>query len=454
MRLLHQVVLLATVTLSFGQTKKWSLKECVDYAVKNNITVQQAQVDKDLNQITKKDAIGKFLPNLNANASHSWNIGLNQNITTGLLENQTTQFTSVGANASVDIFGGLQNVNQLRKANLSLIAAQYQLTKIQEDVALNVANAYLQILFSKENVKVQTNQNELLKKQLERTKELVDIGNIPKGDLLDIEASLASSNQQVIIAKNSLFLAKVSLVQLLRLDDYQNFDVVDEEVNNVLSSVLGESVESVIAKAKETRTELKLVNANLEVAKKDIQIAKGAYYPTLTGFYGFNTRASNSDGILFNELGMPVGTKGPDPLLDQFDKNKGHNFGLQLNIPIFNGFATRNNVQRAKLNFKKIELSKTQQELDIERNVFTAYTDTQAANKSYEAAAATLKARTLALDYAKERYENGMLNIFDLNQAQTNFVNAQSDVIRTKYDLIFRIKVLEFYFGIPLIEKQ
>lgn len=130
--------------------------------------------------IVKKDAIGNFLPNVSASTSHSWNIGLNQNITTGLLENQTTQFTSANLNANVDIFKGLQNVNQLRKANLAIIASQYQLTKMQEDIALNVANAYLQILFNKENLKVQTQQKLLNTKQYNRTVELVDAGNVPK----------------------------------------------------------------------------------------------------------------------------------------------------------------------------------------------------------------------------------------------------------------------------------
>ena len=134
--------------------------------------------------------------------------------------------------------------------------------------------------------------------------------------------------------------------------------------------------------------------------------------------------------------------------------NKGQNFGLSLNIPIFNGFATRNNVQRNKVNFEKVKLNVSQQELDIESNVFTAYTDTKAAKESYEAALQIEKARELAMQYAKDRYEIGMMNIFDYNQSQTAFVNAQSEVLRTKYDYIFRIKILEFYFGIPLIEKQ
>ena len=445
-------VLFFVSVASFAQEKKWTLKECINHAIKNNISIKQSELDLQTTAISKKDAIGNFLPSLNASGSHSWNIGLNQNITTGLLENQTTQFTSANLNANVDIFKGLQNVNQLRKANLSIIASQYQLTKMQEDIALNVANAYLQILFNKENLKVQKEQNLLDTKQYERTVELVDAGNVPKGDLLDIQATLASGKQRIIVAENALLLSKLSLAQLLQIQDFQNFDVSDEDMPSMLSTILSETPEAVIAKAKENRTELKIAQANLAIAEKDISIAKGAYLPSLSAFYGFNTRASNSNGFdIVN--GNPVITS-PKPIFDQFDTNKGQNFGLSLNIPIFNGFAVRNNVARSKVALERSKLAKSQQELDIERNVFTAYTDTKAAKESYEAALQIEKARELAMQYAKDRYEIGMMNVFDYNQSQTAFVNAQSEVLRTKYDYIFRIKILEFYFGIPLIEKQ
>ena len=451
MKSVHFILLLFFASVaSFAQEKKWTLKECIYHAIQNNITIKQSELDLQTSAIVKKDAIGNFLPNVSASTSHSWNIGLNQNITTGLLENQTTQFTSANLNANVDIFKGLQNVNQLRKANLAIIASQYQLTKMQEDIALNVANAYLQILFNKENLKVQTQQKLLNTKQYNRTVELVDAGNVPKGDLLDIQATMATGNQRVIVAENTLLLSKLSLAQLLQIEDFQNFDISEDDMPSMLSTVLNETPEAVIAKAKENRTELKIAETNVALAQKDISIAKGAYLPSLTGFYGFNTRASNSEVIDFTTRTITS----PKPLFDQFSSNKGQNFGLSLNIPIFNGFAVKNNVARTKIALAKSQLAKEQQELDIERNVFTAYTDTKAAKESYEAALQIVKARELAMQYAKDRYEIGMMNVFDYNQSQTAFVNAQSEVLRTKYDYIFRIKILEFYFGIPLIEKQ
>lgn len=446
------LILFFACVASFAQEKKWTLKECINHAIQNNITIKQSELDLQTSSVAKKDAIGNFMPNLSASTSHSWNIGLNQNITTGLLENQTTQFTSANLNANVDIFKGLQNVNQLRKANLAIIASQYQLTKMQEDIALNVANAYLQILFNKENLKVQTQQKLLNTKQFNRTVELVDAGNVPKGDLLDIQATMASGNQRVIVAENTLLLSKLSLAQLLQIEDFQNFDISEDDMPTMLSTILNETPEAIIAKAKENRTELKIAETNVALAEKDISIAKGSYLPSLSAFYGFNTRASNSNGFEIVN-GQPF-VISPKPLFDQFSTNKGQNFGLSLNIPIFNGFAIRNNVARTKIALEKSQLAKNQQELDVERNVFTAYTDTKAAKESYEAALQIVKARELAMQYAKDRYEIGMMNVFDYNQSQVAFVNAQSEVLRTKYDYIFRIKILEFYFGIPLIEKQ
>ena len=218
-------VFLCSAIQGWAQTKTWTLRECVDYALKNNISIKQSELDLQNGRVAKKDAIGNFLPTLNASASHSWNIGLNQNITTGLLENQTIQFTSAGLNSSVAIYNGLQNMNQLKRARLTILAAQYQLNKMQDDVALNVANSYLQILFNKENLKVQQEQLVNDEKQLLRASEMVKSGMIPRGDLLDVEATVAADRQRVIAAQNTLFLSKLSLEQLLQLDDFRNFDI-------------------------------------------------------------------------------------------------------------------------------------------------------------------------------------------------------------------------------------
>lgn len=457
-----------------AQTKKWTLDECVRYAIQYNISIKETELEAKAIAIDKKDAKGNFLPTFNANASHSWNIGLNQDITTGLLRNQTTQFTSAGASVGIDIYKGLQNQNTLRKANLSIVAAQYQVVKMKEDIALNVANAFLQVLFNQENLKVQQEQLSINEKQLLRSEEFVKAGSIPKGDLLDVKATVATNNQNVIAAENALLISKLSLAQLLQLKDFYDFDVADQTSAKDENNILSQTPTAIYEKAKDNRTELKIAKTNLEIAEKNVAIANGSYQPSLVGFYNFNTRASYSDiitGFLPNStdptsiIGYVDGTNqnvlrpnttallgNAAPVFNQFSDNKGQSFGAQLIIPIFNGFSVRNNVARSKVNLEKSKIAVQQQEIDLERNVYTAFTDAKGALKTYESAITAFEARQEAYRYASEKYAVGMMNSFDFNQSQTLLSNAQSEVIRTKYDYIFKIKIIEFYFGIPIIK--
>ncbi|WP_417942540.1 TolC family protein [Flavobacterium sp. RS13.1] len=432
-----------------AQTKQWTLEECVRYALDNNITIKLSELDVKNANIDKKGALGSYLPSVNGSASHSWNIGLNQDVTTGLLRNQTTQYSSVGLNAGVDIYKGLQNQNAYRKAKLSIVASQYQLLKMQEDISLNVANAFLEILAFKENVKVRKEQLLIDEKRLARSEEMVKAGTIPRGDLFDLKATVATDQQAIVVAENNLLISKLSLAQLLQLKEFADFDIVDDTNVKDENNIMAQSPTDIYNKAKETRTELKLAQTNLEIAEKNVTIAKGAFQPTLTGFYSFNTRASYSDQL--KEInGVPT-VVGPDPVFEQFSNNKGHNFGLQLNVPIFNGFSVKNNVERNKVSLEKSKIDLEQKSLDLQRNVYTAFTDAKGALNAYESATITLEARQQSYNYAKEKYDVGLMNSFDFTQAQTLLTNAQSDVIRAKYDYMFKIKILEFYFGIPIV---
>ena len=466
-------MLVCNITIQ-AQSKKWTLEECVTYAIQNNISIKQSELDSKMALIDKKSAVGRFLPSLNASASHSWNIGLNQDITTGLLQNKTTQFTSAGANVGIDIYSGLQNQNTLRKANLSIVAAKYQLVKMKEDIALNVANAFLQVLFNKENLKVQKEQLRINEKQYARSEELVKAGSIPRGDLLDVKATLALNNQNVITAENSLLISKLSLSHLLQLKDFENFDVVDDTDVKDANNIMAQTPSAIYEKAFEGRTELKIARTNLEIAEKNVAIAKGAFQPTLQGFYSFNSRVAYSDrvtGVIPNAsnptsiVGFVEGTNqnvlspnftrvlgNPAPFFDQFNTNKGQSFGMQLSVPVFNGFSARNNVERSKVSLEQSKIAVEQQNLDLQRNVYTAFADAKGALNAYESSVAALEARQGAYNYATEKYSVGLMNSFDFNQSQTLLTNAQSEVLRTKYDYIFKIKILEFYFGIPLIK--
>lgn len=422
-----------------AQTKLWTLEECVRYALDNNITIKLSELDVKNAAIDKKDAFGSYLPSVNGSARHSWNIGRNVNPVTNVASTETSQFTSLGVGASVDIYKGMQNLNAYRKSKLSIIASKYQLLKMQEDISLNVANAFLEILAFKENLKVRKEQLLIDEKRLKRSEEMVNAGTIPRGDLFDLKATVATDQQAIVVAENNLLISKLSLAQLLQLKEFTDFDVVDDTNAKDENNIMAQTPVEIYNKAKETRTELKLAQTNLEIAEKNVVIAKGSYQPTLKGFYSFNTSAS------FNDI---VAT---DPVFQQFSDNKGHNFGLELSVPIFNGFSVRNNVERNKVNLEKSKIDLEQKSLDLQRNVFTAFTDAKGALNTYESSLVTLEARQQSYNYAKEKYDVGLMNSFDFTQAQTLLTNAQSDVIRAKYDYMFKIKILEFYFGIPIV---
>ena len=425
---------------SQAQVKKWTLRECVDYALENNISIKQSELDIKTSEINKKDAFGNFLPTLNTSASHSWSIGLGQDPVTFDAVNATTKNLSGGISSGVDIYSGLRNINQLHRSNLGILASKYQLDKMKDDISLFVANSFLQILFNKEQYKVLRAQQEVTKLELQRTNELVDAGVLPRGDLLEIQATIASQEQQIVNPENAIMISKIQLAQLLLIEDYQNFDTADIEYEVPPTNILNESAETIVAKAKEERYDIKIAETNTKMAEYDVKIAKGALQPTLRGSYSFSSNYFTSG--LFDT---------PD-FETQISDNKNHNFGIQLNIPIFNGFAAKNNVSRSKVNLERSKIQLEQANLDLETTVYQAYNDTKGALKAYEAAQKTLAAREEAYNYSKERYNVGLLNSFDFSQSQNRFEVAQSEVIRTKYDYIFKLKVLEFYFGIPITE--
>lgn len=422
-----------------AQSKKWTLEECVDYAIKNNISIKQSELDLKTSNIDKLEAIGGFLPTLTANANYSVNTGASINPVTNQFQNQTFKSFSASANSGIVLFNGLANWKTLQRAKLNKIANTYRLDKMKDDIALSIANSYLQILFNKEQLKVQKNQNLVTKENIKRTQELIEAGSLPAGDIFELQATDATQEQQIISTENALLISKVALCQTLLLEDYATFDISDEVIDLPISNITNETQETILAKAKESVKDVKIALSNVDVAKKDVSISRSSYLPTLTGFVGYNTRWSESTPFNF---------------ADQLSLFDGTAVGLQLSVPILNGFATRGRVQRAKINQERSEFQLKQAELDLERNVYQAYNDVINAKKSFDAAQKTLEARKQSFNFSKERYEVGLMNSFDFSQSTIAYENAQSEVLRTKYDYIFRTKILEFYFGIPLIKKQ
>lgn len=443
MRYMKKVVL-GTLFVLFAiglhaQTKKWTLIECVEYAIQNNITVEQFELDLENARIDKSDALGNFLPNLSGGATVSERSGLVVDPQTNIITSATILNVSPSLTSNMTVFDGLRNVHRAGRAKLNEIANQYRLEDLKDDIRLNVANAYLQVLSNKEALKVSEAQYKVTEQDLLRTKELVESGVVPRGDLLEIEATAANQEQQIVNNEALVLISRINLAQLLLITDYENFDIADESFDVPISNILDNTPKVIFDKAMGFRNDIKLSESNVQLAEKDLQIARGAQWPTISAFMNYSSFYTENS-VTPNILDFQT----------QLENNDGISYGLQLNVPIFNRFSTRNNIKRNKINVLRSKLQYEQDKLDLENTVNQAYVDVTTFRKSYEAALKTLEARKLAYEYAKERFDVGLMNAFDFGQAQARLDNANATAIRTKYDYIFRLKILEFYFGIPL----
>jgi outer membrane protein len=472
--IIYSVVLLSFAFAKAQSQKKWTLQECVQYALDNNISIQQSELDLKAVDADKLSAIGNMLPSLSASSSLSENTGLSFNPLTN--NAQTTTFLSATGriNAGYTVFNGLRNFRNLQRAEISKIAGEYRLDKMKDDIALAVANNYLQILTNKANLETFIGQNLVTKEQVNQTQALVDAGQLPKGDLLEIKATDAAEQQQIIQAENAVTISKVSLAQLLLIEDYTTFDIAADDYEVVDSGISEQPISEIINSAEENRSEVKIAEQNVELARKDVQIAKGAYYPTLSAFFGYDTRYTDATSFdqriadpdnptITRQIGVVQGTGqsvvsevpntenfvvGADPFVEQLYLNDGISYGFQLSIPIFNGFSARSNVQRSKINLERSELQLKQSQLDLESTVYQAYVDVKGARKSYEAAKKSLESQELAYEYARERYNVGLTNAFDFSQSKLRYDNTKISLNQAKYDYIFRLKVLELFFGV------
>ena len=478
---IHLITLFCFCIFVKAQEKSYTLAECIAIALERNISIKQSQLDYENAKIDKQVAIGNILPSINLQGSHSWNVGLNQNITTGLLEDITTQFTSLGGRANLTIYNGLQNINRIHRANLSILAQEYRLANMIDDIRLLIANAYLQILFNKEIWQVQEKQLSVSRQELERSKKLLDGGLLIPGDLYELEASLSNQEQLLVQAKNNYRLAKINLSQLLLFKEYGIFEIADETFDVPISEILTISPKAIFNKSLTIRNDVKFTETNIEIAKKDLKISKGNLQPSISAFYSYGSRISYANRLILATdefVSSPVpfylenidigGTNidriegtinlvnnarkevPPLPFSEQFSLNDGHNFGFQINVPVFNGFAASASVKRNKINLLRSQNQSEQQKLDLENTINQAYNNAEAAYQFYIASGKTLDSRKKAYENASKRYEVGAMDSFNFVQIKQLFETAISDNIRAKYDYIFKLKVIEFYFGINI----
>jgi outer membrane protein len=430
------LILFILILADVNAQKKWSLEECVTYAIENNISVRQANnalLSNDQDIIAAK---GNFLPFLGINGSQRMNLG-NVQVFDGEFVDRTFHSSNFGLNISQTIFNGFRNTNVYRQSLINKAANLEEFKRIKDNVSLTVVNSYLNVLLNKENLIIAEAQYDFSIEQLQLVKELVEAGVQPQANVFDAEASLANDSQQLTLAENSYTLAILSLSQVLQVP-FNSFDVQIIDLDPPTQQLMYNDISSILDYAFKNRSEIKVAEKNIEAAELGKEISKSGFYPSVSLSYGLNTGANFSN--LTND----------NSFFQQINDNRGHSFALNLNIPVFSRFQNQTALAKAKIQVENSNLALEQAKVDLESNIQLAFSDAKAALKSYISSNKSVIARQLSFDNAKERYNIGALNSLDLEQNRTQLVNSQSSLIQAKYDFIFKSKVLDFYLGKPL----
>ncbi len=419
------------INYSFGQNNIWSLEECVKYAVENNITILQAKNSLLSSEQDIISAKGNFLPAVNSNISGSGSFG-NIELYAGEFVDREFYSTSLGIGFSQNVFNGFRNINLLNQSKINFERNQLELKRLKDDISLNVANAYLNVLFNKENLELAKSQVDFSLFQMKQVSELVEAGTEPLSTLIESKATYSRDIQNLTLAENNHDLSLLNLAQLLQLKS-DNFDIQVIKIDTPSANLLYNDINTILDYALTNRNEIKVAERDVELAKLVTKISKSAYLPNISMGYGFNASAN------FSNLSQD------DNFINQINDNKGHSLNMNISIPIFNRNQTRTQVEKSRIQEKTTNLILDQVKLNLESTIQRAFTDARAALRTYEASLLSLESQELAFENANERFSLGALNTFDLEQARIRLLNAKSSLINAKYDFIFKTKVLDYY---------
>ncbi|GEO06777.1 transporter [Adhaeribacter aerolatus] len=445
----------------------WTLPECIDYALKNNLQVKQRQLDARLTDINLKGARANMLPSLNGSTNYGFNFGRSIDPTENTFTTQQIQSANFSVSSSVPLFNGFQIQNTIKQNRLNKEAAETDITTAQNNLILDVVAAYLQIIYSDallENAKVQLSSSQ---QQAERTQKLFRAGSVAGSNVLEIQSQVATDELAIINAQNQKDIAELRLMQLLDLKKVTDFEVVKPDIKDPGQEIINFDPEEVYGIAQQNMPEVRSAELRVNSALKGIEISRGAYFPRLALGGNLNTQYSSARSLYLGSntfvqraLGFsdaagtqPLFVYVPNqvaqkyPFLDQLTDNQGKSLFLSLNIPILNGLQTRNNVARARLNHESAVLNTEIVRNQLRQNIQQAYADALAAQKKFAATSRQLEALEQTFKNAEIRFNNGVLNPTEFNVARNNFIRAQTDLIQARYDYTFKLKVLDFYQG-------
>jgi outer membrane protein len=471
MKYIFSCIILLFSTLSLFSQEKWDLERCVSYALENNLTVKQNALSVEGNQSDlKQSRIGLF-PTLNGNAGYSVNFGRGIDPQTNTFVTQTINASNLGLSSSMILFNGFQQVNTIKQRQLQLLAGESNLQQIKDQVLLSVVNGFLQVLYTQELMAVSQNALALSQLQLNRSQALEKVGSITRGDVLEIEAQLAQEELSLTMAENNYDLAKLNLTQLLDLDPNQPFEI-EVPALTISEAVKNYAPTEVFTRALEINPLVKQSEYNLLIAERAEKITKGGLAPRLTLSGGLNTGYSDgrvqvakltpesqqigyvNDGsrtAVFQDFFVP--TFETTSFSNQITENLGQNIGISLFLPIFNGYQTRNQISKAKINRQVADLNLQITQNNLEKTINQLIADRKAAKKRYTASSNSFNSLREAFKYNEEKFKVGLINSVDYNISKTSLARAENTLLQAKFDLIFQTKILDYYMGQPITIK-
>jgi len=468
-RLTFSFCFLCLSILSFGQDK-WDLRKCVEYALQNNISVKQADLQIRFAKLDLQQSKWNQYPFVNLSNNTGYSAGRNQDPTTFSLITTGYVFSNYTLQSSVDLFNWFTKKNSVIAKDLNLKVTEAGIDKAKDDVALNVAVAYLQILLANEQTTLARIQVDQTRTQLESTKKQVDAGKLPELNAANLESVLATDSANLVAAETNVHQLTLQLKAILNLDPAVPFEVETPAVNMIrVESLADLQPEAVYQLALVNRPQQKADNLSLKAALKNVEVARGSMYPTFSLFGSLGASYNNKSRKVISktQINPPLGivnvsgtnytvfpvlpydqpVYGKFSYFDQLNQNFRQSVGLSVSVPILNGGSLRAGWERSKLNVRQVELQKELNSTTLKQDIYKAYYDATAAIQKFNANKKTVETSERAYDFARKRYDVGLLSSYDLITTQTTLLQAKSNLIYSQYDYLFKIKLLEFYKG-------
>ncbi|HNW48126.1 MAG TPA: TolC family protein [Bacteroidales bacterium] len=428
-------ILILIPTLLSAQQKLWSLEECIKYAWDNNLKIKQQELvveESDNNLLQSKL---NYVPSVSASVSHSMNWGRSVNMNDlQIIENQLSQSTSASARASINLFEGMAKNNDLKSKQVIREISVQEVSRIKNDISIEIARSYLQVLLSKEILNTAKSSLASIDEQVARTKKLVDAGSQAYSSLLEIQAQLATEKLQLTNAENQVSSNLLSLKQLLDLSTDSSFDISLPNLDNFVSDFKGVSIDELYSNSLNL-PQVKSVRLSRDNSNLQLAIAKGRSYPTVSFTAAYGSYFSDTRDVAF---------------MTQFNENRNPSLSFGLSIPVFNSWRTNTAIRNARIEVKKSDINVKSQEQLLYKEIQQAANDAHSYFARFKATEDNVKAMQESFRYVQQKFDVGTLNATDYTVAKANLFKSQSDFYQAKYQYIFQLKILDFYKGNPI----